>query len=743
MPKRSGWRRRAGGFGALAILASLTLLPSAAAQDDIETESITEQGTLDPFSADDRDLQEIFDKAENLFRSAEQPDSVALFDRLIARLESDHVREPLPPELLEMLIRSRAHRAEAHFNLGENDQVSEDFERILQLDPGWHIDPSLVSPKLVKVVDLLRRQTVGEIVVLVEPLDATVTVGGQTIEIVGQATAVLAGLQPLVIRRPGYGPVEEEIEIRAARSMTVEHTLERLSTVARIRVRPVGATVLVDGEPAQIAERTALPGAEADAGEEMAIEGLLAGKHVLEFRLAEHRPFRYGFEAIELDDYQLPEVVLEPMRGEIRLTELPNGAVVRFDSLPGTPTSTADGVTSFALAPGDHLIEVYQRGVGGFRHQISLGDQEIAEVSVRMRPTVAFLGVLGNDRLAASDLSTRLVSSLGQLRDWLWSDHSIDAPAVLDAAGLTAAEMRRLRGLASRRAAPAWPEIQRSFDTQFGASLYLLAVLADDLYATSADLWLWSAAPWPAAPGIRTVSIEAGDQGLEPLVAAFEMEALPSYLQFGARFIDSDGVVITSVIKGGPALAAGLAPGDRIVELSGRPVATVEELHQRARKLAGREAVLRIAADPAPPEIRLRVEERPGVLSLSDQTVIDQLVAARLALELLRGEGGAPRWLLELNQAALYLRAMSYQAAVPLLRTIEAPPGDGLGQPMVDYWLACSLLSLDPRGYAEAARGALERALGHPGARLYHDEGPLLAPRVLARLGELERTLGN
>ena len=103
----------------------------------------------------------------------------------------------------------------------------------------------------------------------------------------------------------------------------------------------------------------------------------------------------------------------------------------------------------------------------------------------------------------------------------------------------------------------------------------------------------------------------------------------------------------------------------------------------------------------------------------------------------------AARWLLQLNQAAVYLRAMAYQAAIPLLRTIEAPGGAGLSRAMVDYWLGSTLLALDARTYADAARAALDRALAQEGARLYHADGPLLAPRVRARLAALDRDLGD
>ena len=85
-----------------------------------------------------------------------------------------------------------------------------------------------------------------------------------------------------------------------------------------------------------------------------------------------------------------------------------------------------------------------------------------------------------------------------------------------------------LAGLAAEAAAadpPDWAAVQEALDTGLAGSAYLLAVLSDDLYASRADLWLWSAAPGPTRPARRRISLgESG--GLDDLANTLDQPLL-------------------------------------------------------------------------------------------------------------------------------------------------------------------------------------------------------------------------
>src|SRR5256885_13790318 len=79
---------------------------------------------------------------------------------------------------------------------------------------------------------------------------------------------------------------------------------------------------------------------------------------------------------------------------------------------------------------------------------------------------------------------------------------------------------------------------------------------------------------------------------------------------FGVR--EREGVLVADVMKGGPAEAAGLKPGDVIIELNGAKIREVPELQRRVANVApGQSVALRVVRDRAPQSLRVRMGEMP------------------------------------------------------------------------------------------------------------------------------------
>jgi Do/DeqQ family serine protease len=79
---------------------------------------------------------------------------------------------------------------------------------------------------------------------------------------------------------------------------------------------------------------------------------------------------------------------------------------------------------------------------------------------------------------------------------------------------------------------------------------------------------------------------------------------------FGVR--EREGVLVADVIKGGPAEAAGLKPGDVIVGLNGAKIREVPELQRRVANVApGQSVAIGVVRDRTPLTLRVRVGEMP------------------------------------------------------------------------------------------------------------------------------------
>jgi serine protease Do len=80
---------------------------------------------------------------------------------------------------------------------------------------------------------------------------------------------------------------------------------------------------------------------------------------------------------------------------------------------------------------------------------------------------------------------------------------------------------------------------------------------------------------------------------------------------FGVK--EREGVLVADVMKGGPAEAAGMKPGDVIVELDGGPIKEVPELQRRVAGVApGGLVRLTVMRDKKPVRLHVKIGEMPG-----------------------------------------------------------------------------------------------------------------------------------
>lgn len=711
------------------------------------------------------------------------------------------------PRLFETLRTAWLYLAAARWTLDDREGADLALDRIIRLDPVFELDAETAGRQLTDRLQSRKEELVGRVSFVVAPLDAEIRVGdlafenaapppeppptgedatedaaadesaeeepaGETADsassedaaaeeeaepepfVPPEPTAMLAGDYLAQVSRPGYLPTTAAFAIDGGRDLEVAVELERDSAVVRLRTAPTGAAVLVDGIERGLTEGQAEPwfrpeGAAADHppedfSRELWLDDLPAGRYRIDVEKDGFRSYRTSLQLPDLVDYELPPIVLEreeAVIGLVGLTEgasvLGNGRVLRPDWSRSPP--------QVRLPPGAYDLSVTHGTLGYFETSVVAEDRRRIDIDIRLRPALVYLGVLGDDPAGVRAVEFALDAFRGA-GTYTVLDRGAEGTGLLAELGVDASALRdRTR---ARRELD-WAAIQEQVQARLPAALYVAAVLNDDLVADAADLWWWPAVPGPPSPDVRTLRIENRrlEQGaLQRLAAALDPELGRRTPRFGATLIDSQagGVPIVATVEpGGPAAAAGLAPGMEIVTIAGEPASSTIQLTNAVDSAEPGDEIELVTRGEGGATVH-RVEPEWGwtLLDAFDPDLLPSAVTARLHQELER-TGDIPRWLLELDLANLLLAGGDQAEVVRQLRTVEAPGRSGLGRDSVQYMLGLALTILAEEGrdeYRSRARAVFEALVSTQRGRLRSDAGPEIAPR--ARL-HAEALAGN
>lgn len=733
---------------AICLVAGNVLGASSTAQG---TRSLTDAATVT--GQDNEQHQQLFETAEKLFRSESQPESIDIFSQIITALESQTASRQPSEDERRILIQSLLLRAEAQFNLGETDTVTQDLQQVINVDPAVQLDTSQVSPRFVDLFDNLLTESVGYLVLLVSPPDAEVRIDGTVIDTTQLRHSLLTGLHTIVARRAGFDAVQTEVVVDAGTEVQSALVLEATSAVLRLLTRPPGANVSLDatavGTTTGVAHADIVLSGDArlypleEFSDELIVGGLQPGLHRIEVSLDGFRPSRHEISVRELVDYQAV-VVLESTEGRVLLEDLPNNVVLSVNDVVTTPeppsSDTSITVPFLKLPVGEHTISVDGGTRGRFEATVEVADLESIAVPVRVRPTMAFLGVLGGDELGSQAVMAAIDETFMALDGWSLLDRTNRGPDILEQAGVT---IEALRTLGESQLTPIetfdWEVLQAAVDEQMPSSVYLLGVLSNDVVATHADLWAWLPAPSLATGDYIRVPLNQTDPTIS-IAEAFAPELVMEQPWLGLLLIDSnavEGPVVAAVTTESPAANAGIQVGDVLVGIDTNDIQTVEQAMRLVSRMDPHETVsLLMNRNETDEPVELTVGTTPTVASLNDEEVLYPVLLTRLSALVADDAQSETNWIIRLNRAEALFRAGARERAVQELRGVEGTLVTGPEKAAVNYRLGVMLETLGPT-YLEAARQALVRATDAPDARLLHEGGPWVAPRALVRLREL------
>ena len=617
----------------------------------------------------------------------------AILDQLDAVRDGDG---RLPEIENELFLRALEYRARAHVTRESPEQASDDLRLLILADPTWRLDASGLSPRVLDLFEEQRSELLAYLTVLTEPAGVTVFVEDQPVgatPLTGRP--VFAGLLTIRLERPGFTVyTEPRREVLAGEMIAIEHEMERSRPVLSVITSPAGVTVRVGGRVAGVTGgslpedlRPLVPPrfARDEFSAPLQLGNLETGANEITLEAPCRTPSRFTFHADEARDYLPRFVRLRPSTGGLRIESEPSGATVVLDGEERgvTPLSFS------AMCSGEHEVEI-RHPAGRCARSVTVSRGSRTAVSCEVLPVLSMTP--SGPESSAADGAVRRV--LGARDDYFVVDGG-DAPGVQARVRVRlpepGAEPAQVEFLAAGSGTPDIAPFDRFAPESAGSA-------AERLLAPPTRRRSWTGM---TAVALTNSGAENGSRGLR----------------------------VTSVHPAGPAVLAGVEPGDELREVEGRLLS--DELGL-AELIAGEspdttiDLVVRREGNER--QLRLVLSETPVLPSLSAGKCNRRLV--ELEADFARGRSDATRQL----EAGIcwILLGDPERALVRYLAGVRAGEGAGIGEGTVLYYRA---LALDALGERARAAQAFEAAAAVPGATLVTHDGPLLAPLASRRLG--------
>ena len=624
-------------------------------------------------------------------------EAVLALTAILDQLDAARDRDGRLPEIEnELFLRALEYRARAHVTRESPEQASDDLRLLILADPTWRLDAGGLSPAVLDLFEEQRSDLLAYLTVFTEPAGVTVFVEDQPIgatPLTGRP--VFAGLLTIRLERPGFSVyTEPRREVLAGEMITIEHAMERSRPVLSVITSPAGVTVRVGGRVAGVTGgalpedlRPLVPPrfARDEFSAPLQLGNLETGANEITLEAPCRTPSRFTFHADEARDYLPRFVRLRPSTGGLRIESEPSGATVVLDGEERgvTPLSFS------AMCSGEHEVEI-RHPAGRCARSVTVSRGSRTAVSCEVLPVLAMTP--GGPESSDAERAVRRVL---EARDDYFVVDGGDAPGAQARVRVRLPEPgagpARVEFLAAGSGTPDVAPFDRFAPESAGSAAERLLIPPTRRRS------------WTGMTAVALTNSGAGN---------------------GSR-----GLRVTSVHPAGPAVLAGVEPGDELREVEGRLLSDELGLAELVAGEAPDTTIdLVVRREGNERQLRLVLSETPVLPSLSAGKCNRRLV--ELEADFARGRSDATRQL----EAGIcwILLGDPERALVRYLAEVRAGEGAGIGEGTVLYYRA---LALDALGERARAAQAFEAAAAVPGATLVTHDGPLLAPLASRRLG--------
>lgn len=683
--------------------------------------------------AQQQEWAKAFQEAEAMFNSAEQTSSIPMFENLVTKITEEKIKRGLTEPELFLLYKSLDYLGQANYNEGEQEKSSLVFLKLLELNPNYQLDESLVSSKIINFVAKIKQENLGLLNITSDPPGATVKLDNKEIGVTDlPAMYSLKGDHDLEISKPGFVPQKQTISVKPGKPQKLAFKLERSSSVAYFITYPKDVEILLNekrlgvtgGNAAERAETAAIQQnlAASDFSAEFPVPELQPGTYEVTFRKPcwETQIRRVTIEIN--DDYLFEPVVLSPSLSYLNVTADDEKANVFIDN----EYVGLAPLQKHQVCAGKHVLKI-KSPRGKFETTVDAKKNQIIAINGRLNPSLTFLGLISEPGVLQPDLN-KLTAEINQQLSGLQNLNYIDHSTADDHAAIEETLRDILEGLKTNTPDKDRRAKIQELCTRVESDLILIGYVPKEKLQRVVEFQLLS--NWSSMADTRPIQVF--DQGQWKIFKEqLEYEEPLFQKRLGAHLMDTmitPGPAVAQVILKANEDAQVLNSGDSIIAVNGKPVTTSLHVMNVLREIQAKEEVpLSIVRSGAQSEVNLKMTNSPMEIQFNNPSLLfnRQLIGFKKAYNL--SINPLEKNIAMLNIGLCHMHFAEYDLAFDQLRQVQLDRGVGIGPGTVQYRIAQCYREL---GYKNEASEALQEASKYPQNTIFSDDGPSLAREI-------------